>query len=464
MDNEASWAVEQFGSVELGDKRRTQRAVEIGQAMARRPGDGLVKQMGDWNGQRGAYRLLDNEAVSHEALSQPHWAATRRRAGQEGGVVLMVQDITELDYSGHKATEGLGPIGDHRGRGLLAHNTLAIAPKQRQVVGLAYQQVWVRETQAHKGQETRQARQQREQRQSQRWVKAVEAIGTPPDGVRWVHVADRESDIFSLFQQVKASEADFCIRIVQNRRLADWSEDAPAYLLDAARQLASMGERTLDIPAKPGQAARTAHLSVSWQAVTLRSPRNVRGPETLIHAWVVRTWEATPPPDVTAIEWLLLTSVPVVCLADALERIDWYTCRWIVEVYHSCLKTGCAIEKSQLQHAERLQRLLAFLSILAVRLLQLRDLSRSSPHLLARQLLQGVLVQIMAYRTHTNPNTMTLAQFWRAVATLGGFPARKSDGQPGWKRLWHGWLRLLDLAEGATIALNLPPLLDVGNP
>ena len=65
MENEASWAMEQFGSVELGDKRRTQRAVEIGQAMARRPGDGLVKQMGDWNGQRGAYRLLDNEAVSH---------------------------------------------------------------------------------------------------------------------------------------------------------------------------------------------------------------------------------------------------------------------------------------------------------------------------------------------------------------------------------------------------------------
>jgi hypothetical protein len=88
MDGEAVWAVEQFGSVELGDRRRTQRAVEMAQAMARRPSDGLVKPMGDWNGQRGAYRLLDNEAVSHEVLSQPHWAATRRRAGESGRVVL----------------------------------------------------------------------------------------------------------------------------------------------------------------------------------------------------------------------------------------------------------------------------------------------------------------------------------------------------------------------------------------
>ena len=205
-------------------------------------------------------------------------------------------------------------------------------------------------------------------------------------------------------------------------------------------------------------------MSVSWQAVTLRSPRNVPGPETQLHAWVVRTWEANPPPGVTPIEWLLLTSVPVQTLDDALERIDWYTCRWIVEEYHSCLKTGCAIEKSQLQHAQRLQRLLAFLSILAVRLLQLRDLARTSPERPARQVVQGVLVQMIAYRPHTDPNTMPLAFFWRAVAGLGGFPGRKSDGQPGWKRLWHGWLRLLDWAEGVHFARHLPPLHDVGNP
>jgi hypothetical protein len=95
---------------------------------------------------------------------------------------------------------------------------------------------------------------------------------------------------------------------------------------------------------------------------------------------------------------------------------------------------------------------------------QLRDLSRSAPDGLACQAVQGVLVQIIADRTPADPNPLTLAPFWRSVTALGGFPGRKSDGQPGGKRLWHGWLRLLDLAEGGTMALNLPPLLAVANP
>ncbi len=131
---------------------------------------------------------------------------------------------------------------------------------------------------------------------------------------------------------------------------------------------------------------------------------------------------------------------------------------------HSGLKTGWASAKSQLHHVDRRHRLRAFLSILAVRLRHLRALSRLTPHLLARQAVHGLLVQIVAHRIHVNPNTLPLARFWAAVAALGGFPARNRDGHPAWKRLWHGWLRRLDVAEGASMALRLPPLLDVGNP
>jgi hypothetical protein len=199
---------------------------------------------------------LDSEAVSHEALSSAHWQQTRIKAGESGSVVLMVQDITELDYSAHQATEGLGPIGDHRGVGLMVHNTLAIEPSQQRVVGLAYQQVWTRDAEAHKGKESRTERRARTNRQSQRWVKAVEAIGKPPTGVLWVHVGDRESDIFSFFEQCQTTQVDFCIRVKENRRLEDWSVDNPRRLLDQARQLPAMGERRLDIAAHSGQPAR----------------------------------------------------------------------------------------------------------------------------------------------------------------------------------------------------------------
>jgi hypothetical protein len=466
MENAQAWAKQQFGEVCLGDQRRTQRAVKMAGQMAREPFGSLPKQMKSWEAQKGAYRLLDNRDVSHHQLSEPHWRHTREAARQTGSVILMVQDFTDLNYTSHPATQGLGPISSQAFlSGLWVHNTLAIQPQERRVLGLAYQQVWAREESTYKGRESKTTRRKRSNRQSLRWGQAVAAIGKPPDGVKWVYVADREADMFEFFENILSMGADFCIRLVQERRLADWTVEQPMYLLKTVRDVPEMGQRILEIPASPRQAARQAQLAVSWQSVTLRSPRNTPGEDKYMTAWAVRTWEKEPPADSDPIEWLLITSVPVQSLPEALERIEWYTCRWIIEEYHRCLKTGCNIEKTQLRHAERIQRLLAFLAILAVRLLQLRDLSRSTPHLLAIDHIDPVLVQIIALCTNKKPNELSLGLFWFEVAKLGGFPARRSDGDPGWLRLWRGWLQLLDLAEGVRIANLLPPIEhDVGNP
>jgi len=466
MENAHEWAKQQFGEVCLGDKRRTQRAVKIAEQMACEPFGSLPKQMKSWEAQKGAYRLLDNDGVSHSQLSEPHWRQTREKAGQTGSVTLMVQDFTDLNFTHHPATQGLGALsGQAFLSGLWVHNTLAIQPQVRQVLGLAYQQVWARGAQRYTGRESKAMRRKRSDRQSLRWSQAVAAIGRPPEGARWVYVADREADMFEFFENILSLGADFCIRLVQERRLADWTIEQPVYLLKTVRNMPEMGQRTLDIPASPGQVARQAQLAVSWQTITLRSPRNTPGEDKYVTAWAVRTWEKEHPSNADPIEWLLITSVPVQSLPEALERIEWYTCRWIIEEYHRCLKTGCQIEKSQLRHAKRIQRLLAFLSILAIRLLQLRDLSRTTPHLLAMDHVDPILVQIIALRSNKKSNDLSLGFFWIEIAKLGGFPARKSDGEPGWLRLWRGWLQLLNLAEGVRLANLLTPIdQDVGNP
>src|SRR5258708_40242449 len=102
-----------------------------------------------------------------------------------------------------------------------------------------------------KGKESRMKGRARADRQWQRWVKAVEAIGPPPPGVGWVHVGDREIDIFPFFEECQTAQADFCIRVKQNRRVAQGRPVDPRYLLDQARQLPAMGGRSLDLPAKP---------------------------------------------------------------------------------------------------------------------------------------------------------------------------------------------------------------------
>jgi hypothetical protein len=155
------------------------------------------------------------------------------------------------------------------------------------------------------------------------------------------------------------------------------------------------------------------------------------------------------------VQWYLFTTVPIESIEDAWQIVDWYCRRWVIEEYHKCLKTGCGIEKCQVRDVEGLQVILGFLSLLAVRLLMLRDLSRSSPQILAREVVAADLIETLCFRSRLDSARLCLSEFWRRVAMLGGFLGRKSDGSPGWQTLWRGWLKLLDLAEGVAIGKQL---------
>jgi len=147
--------------------------------------------------------------------------------------------------------------------------------------------------------------------------------------------------------------------------------------------------------------------------------------------------------------------VPTTTLEQAWERVEWYEHRWVVEDYHQGLKTGCRLEARQVQSADRLIRLLGFLSPLAVRLLQLRDLARREPERPAQEVLEADLLAIVAAQTAQSPTGMTSEAFWKAVAQMGGYLARRGDGPPGWKTLWKGWLRVQTLLEGVHLAFHL---------
>jgi hypothetical protein len=122
-----------------------------------------------------------------------------------------------------------------------------------------------------------------------------------------------------------------------------------------------------------------------------------------------------------------------------------------VEDYHQCLKTGCRLEARQIQTADRLIRLLGWLSPLAVRLLCLRDLARREPERPAQEVLEADLLAVVASQAGQAPTRMTTGACWKAVAQLGGW----GDGPPGWKTLWRGWLRVQTLLEGVHLGAQL---------
>jgi len=424
--------------------------------MAEHPAQSLPQQMGSPVELRGAYYLLNHPGATLRQLSQQHWEQTRQAASQPTIVVLFIQDTTELDYTKHSTKEGLGPIGDGRGRGLLLHSTLAVVPDATpQILGLAHQQVVLRKP------VVKPRPNYTSTPEGQVWAVAAEAIGKAPEseGVLWVHVGDRGSDDFRFMHTCDQADKHFLIRVLRNR-LLEWDQEeiGPEMrkLVDFARTRSAQHHYELDIPAQRYRPARCAQMCLSWDQVTIPAPQ--RGPPELRHqpsirAWVIRVWEVNAPAEVEEpIEWILITSVATTTVDEAKERVTWYTHRWLAEDYHQCLKTGCAIEKRQLDHGDDIGRLLGFLGPIAVRLLQMRNFARIEPQVPAVQHVAPLMIDILMRKLQLPvTESLTMGDFWRGVAQLGGHQGRPGDGPPGWKIIWRGWLYLSDLATGARL-------------
>jgi hypothetical protein len=173
--------------------------------------------------------------------------------------------------------------------------------------------------------------------------------------------------------------------------------------------------------------------------------------------------EPDPPKDTEAIDWMLLTSEPAEHFDDARRLIGYYQQRWVIEEWHRVLKEGCRLKQSQLDDADGLQRLAAILSIIAVRMLQLRDLADSQinadtaddPKTLQRTT-PWIWIALAAALADTPPGQLTPQQFWRTLALRGGWPGRTRDPRPGWKVLWRGWYDLTQMARGVELIQKHP--------
>ena len=447
-----SWAEQTFGGVQLHDRRRTRRTVQAASSLAENPLGSLPAQMHTWKETKALYRLLDEPDVTFAALMQPHLQQTREQA-LSSPVVLLVQDTTDIDLSHRRKISGVGQIGNERGRGFFVQTVLAVRPPTREVLGCMAQEPFVR-IPAPEG-EQRHQRLKRETRETDVWIRQIHTIGTPAAGSVWVHVGDRGADMFPFFQACQATQTHFLVRAGKSRRVEE-SEEEIKYSLMRARSWPSQASRPFEVPARHGHQARSTQLQLAFGQMTLLPPRHEpRASKEPVTVWVIRVWEEQAPEGEEPLEWVLLTSVPTTTLEQAWERVDWYQCRWSVEDYHQCLKSGCRMEERQLQTVDGLIRLLGLLSPLAVRLVQIRGYARSQPERPAHEVIEPLLLAVVAQRSGQSPATMTVGTFWTEVARLGGYLARSHDGPPGWRTIWKGWLSLQSLLEGVHLPFHL---------
>jgi len=449
------WVDDELAGVDLNDTRLEERLKTLVEQFSDNPGGSIPDVCGDWAGTKAAYRFFDNPKVSHAAIMDSHReACVKRIEGEER--VLVLQDTTTLNFSHHPATTGLGPLENPKQRGMLVHTSMAVSTAGVPL-GILDQKVWVRDP-AEVGQRHRRKARPIEEKESFKWLTGLaQSTRDLPGQVCVITVADREADVYELFQAA-GEDTQYVVRAAWNRRLVG---DEPDYLWEAVRRAPVAGTMAVEVGRSKERAPREALVSLRFTQVALRPPRRSSGQPPLVPLMVtiIEALEEDPPPGEAPLHWLLLTNLPVVTFEDAAQCVRWYALRWLVERFHYVLKSGCRLEDRQLATADRLDRLLAVFSIVAWRLLWLTYQARvttDAPCTVALETHEWQALYAFIHRSPappTEPPSLAQAVLW--IARLGGFLNRKSDASPGVKVLWRGWRRLQDIAD--TWLLTHPP-------
>jgi hypothetical protein len=451
------WAQASFGQASLGDLRRTSRLVKVAAALRAGAccggGGTITSVIASPDQAKAAYRLLDCDSVTHESVIAAHVEHVREQLACEPGVHLLIEDTTALEYQGLEQARGLGPIGESFTRGFWLHSTLAVRwdeqANQCEVLGLAGQKAWAREAIRPKrrkskgrGKESNHARQSRSDRESMRWAFALSELDPIPEGSEQIYVADRESDIYEVFERCRTSGRALVIRATHPRALAGELEGGD--LLSAVGHAPVLGVSEVEFPKE----ARTARLEIRSIQVQLRGPVRPGGrlPNCMLN--VVQAQEIDAPAGATPLSWTLITDLPVATLAQCHRVIGIYRCRWLIEDLHKGMKTGLRIEQSQLSDYRRLAALAGIVSVVAVFLLQTRHAARTcGEQKLDESKIQPAMLKVLK-KLHPPKTKATARWFWISIARLGGFMNRKGDGDPGWQTLWRGWQTLCHLVRG----------------
>lgn len=392
--------------------------------LAAEPTASVPKACNGWGETVAAYRFFDNEGVDWRAILAPHWQQTQERMGQQQ-TVLCLQDTTELDFNGQQAS-GLGPLSYEAQRGMYLHPTYAVTP-QREPLGILDCWMWAREKKDASGLRGG-------PKESLRWIEGYDRLAElAPQlpNTRLVYVADREADMLPLMMRAQAlhTPVDWLVRAAHNRCLPDgdklWQQTCTGE---------PIGQIEFAMPARHGVKARTVRQHLWVRHIELPAGKGNQVSATCL---IAREYDA--PSGAKPIEWRLLINRNAETAAAVVELIDWYRARWEIEILFNVLKNACRVEALQLGAIERIERALALYLVVAWRIAHLMRLGRTCPDLDATLFFDPDEIEA-AYllREKTPPPAPRLNEVLRQIACLGGFLARKGDGEPGVKTIWLG--------------------------
>jgi hypothetical protein len=472
----SSWADNEFGNADFGDERLTKRLIKLADSLADLPESSINQACGSWADAKAAYRFFQNESIEEAKILAAHVAKTAARV-KHHKTVLVIQDTCYISYTSHKKTTGLGLICRHqdlRGSkvqtdGVVMHTAFAVTTKGLPL-GLLDQKIHARVPMPKDIKEIKKRSHNNgvaiHDKESLRWLESLKKShhALRATDTQLVTICDREADIYDFFECSTHLQVPVLVRACYDRtvnKVSRYSAKDNERLWAFIQRSPSQGTLQVEIPARDNKPARTATLELRFGSFVMNPPRNNARHKTedlpTLKLQAIYIVERHPPLGENPLEWMLLTNLPVETAREALEKVQWYCLRWKIEVFHKILKSGLRVEECRLQTAERLIRYLTVMSIIAYRLFFITLLARAKPHLPCTALLAEDEWKVLYAKMHplrpypVAPPSMKEAIRW--IAQLGGFLARKGDGDPGPITLWRGWKRLGDLCEGWRLAI-----------
>jgi hypothetical protein len=418
----------------------------------------------DWANTKAAYRFFSNGRVSEMDILSGHFASTRERLAGTNGLILMLHDTTEFTFKRDR-TEliGITKTVNKKGKGgwltphtlcgILMHSSLAVTT-EGVPLGLAAVKFWTRKkfkgTAALK-KKINPTRVPIEKKESVRWLdnlrQATELLAEP---AQCVHIGDRESDIYELFCTARQIGTHFLVRTCVDRLVGDGDRT----IADEMDEVETKGLHRIEVRDNNGDLAE-AVLELKYRRVHVLPPLGKQKHYPALTLTVIHAEERGMPKNRKKIEWKLITDLPVQSRKDAIEKLEWYSMRWKIEVFHKILKSGCKAEESKLRTAERLVNLISVFCILSWRIFWMTMINRSAPKAPPSVALTkteiDLLDRLINDRGKMPPKSRVLGTYLIKIARLGGYLARKNDPPAGNIVMWRGLSRLTDIALGAAL-------------
>lgn len=430
---------------------------------------------------QAAHRLFAKEQITPQGLLQGHFEQTAERIRQHrtpGSLILIAQDTMVVDLSTHRSVVGLGPITDG-GFGSFAHSALCCT-EEGLPLGVIDLLLWSREPD-QPGTRKEKRKKPYSQKESFKWTEVLVHVQeriAPEQAVMLIQ--DREADIFAFIAQPRRSTVSLLIRASEPRNvqitrnvLVVGSEQAvesqdgsqgvssdTMSLFEAVGCAPELGTYEIVVARRPNQTERTATLALRAQRVHLPAPQNghKEDPKQAQSVWIIQASEQNAPEGVSPIEWTLISTLPVTTAEEARQMVIRYTRRWVIERLHYTLKSGCSVEKLQIDDAWSLHNAIAVYYVVAWRLLHLTYLGRLPGAVSAGQVLDPDELVVLSHASGSVVKTASQAVL--AIAKLGGYTHYRNAPPPGVKVLWLGLRYLQGMVEGYRLALKQKPLMN----